>query len=81
MLNDTQKTQIENLAAETAQQFVDEFNEPLDSSTTDWDAVAWGEDMRKLSFREELKADSDLYNEAWDLYRETLEAKTAELCE
>lgn len=77
MLNNTQKKQIKKLATETAQQFVDEFNEPLDSSKTDWDTVAWDEDMRKLSFKDRLKADSDLYNEAWDLYRETLETKTA----
>jgi len=79
MLDNSQQAQIEKLADATAQEFVNEFNEPLDSSKTDWDAVAWDEDIRKLTFHDTLKTDGELYNEAWDLYRERLEAKTAEL--
>lgn len=80
MLSQNQKQQIETLANQSAQAFVNEFDEPLDSSETDWDAVAWQEDMRKLSFKESLKNDAKLYEEAWTLYSETLERKTAELC-
>jgi len=79
-LNNNQKMEIRRLAVAAAQAFVDEFDEPLDSSKTDWDAVAWQEDRRKLSFRAALKASSDLDAEAWELYSTTLEAKTGTLC-
>ena len=77
-LTTDQKQQIENLAKATAQQFVDEFNEPLNPATTDWDATAWSEaDSCQLSFRDSLKG--DLWTEAWELYQQTLVSETRRL--
>lgn len=75
-----QKSQIETLAKATAQQFVDEFDEPLDPATTDWDATAWSEaDSCQLSFRDQLKG--DLWTEAWEFYQRVLVAETERLSE
>lgn len=79
-LTHSQKKEIDALVLITAAQFVDEFGEPLDGSKTDWDAEAWDDDRRKLSFAKNLKSDSSLYAEAWDYYADLLEAETAALC-
>lgn len=73
MLSETQKVEIVMLANEAAKAFVSEFHIGLDSSKTDWDAVAWNEDMRKLYFSDDLRADAKLYGEAWKIYQEALE--------
>ena len=64
------------LAEAAAEEFVSEFGEPLNSSKTDWDAVAWDNDARKLPFRHVLRANNDLAAEAWEVYRRTLVAET-----
>lgn len=79
-LTQAQKKEIDALVLITAEQFVSEFGEPLDGSKTDWDAEAWDNDYRKLSFVDALKADGKLCAEAWDYYANLLETETAALC-
>lgn len=76
-LNDTQKTEVTNLAKEAAQMFVEEFNEVLDPESTDWDGEAWADDRKKLSF----ELTDELYSEAWELYQGELVAETERLSE
>jgi hypothetical protein len=39
---------IEGMARRDAKLFVDEWNEPIDPSATDWDATAWGDNLSVL---------------------------------
>jgi len=70
----TLKTKIEELARETAGQFVEEFGEPLDSAKTDWDDKAWQEDARTLNLTDKQK------DEGWPIYQGALVAETQRLC-
>lgn len=70
-----QKDEITRLATETARMFVDEFGEQIDPAATDWDAVAWDDDRRKLSFSLE---DAN-YGEAWEFYSDELVRLTGEM--
>ncbi len=73
---DTLKEEIEKRAKLTAASFVEEFGEPLDPATTDWDAVAWNEDRRGLGLN---PASSD-HDEWWPIYQASLIAETEQLC-
>jgi len=79
-LTTEQRNEIETAAKATAALFVEEFGEPLDPATTDWDATAWETDRSDLSFRD-LLDDQVIYVLAWDLYDRTLVAETERLAE
>ena len=70
----TLQTQIEELARETAGQFVEEFGEPLDSAKTDWDEKAWQEDASTLDLTDKQR------DEGWPIYQAALVAETQRLC-
>lgn len=61
-------------AKKDAQLFVDEWNEPLDPETTDWDATAWADVQVKLHF-------NGSFENLWELYQSTLVAETERLCQ
>jgi hypothetical protein len=68
------KAAITAKAKSDAKLFVEEFNEPLDSSATDWDSEAWGEARR------ELRLPRESWNWGWEIYSEALAAETSALC-
>lgn len=55
--------------------FVEEFGEPIDPASTDWDGEAWGEVCRHYS----LDA-FEFYDELWPIYQAALVAETVRLC-
>jgi hypothetical protein len=77
-LTGRQKEEIKEAAHGTAQMFVDEFNEALDPSKTDWDGTAWQEDRSNLSFKDAL-GNQEIYDEAWTLYQAERVAETERL--
>ena len=72
-MNATTLKAIEARAKQTAALFFEEFGEPLHSSLTDWDAVAWGEDRKEL----DLSPGDD--EQAWLHYAEVLQQETKRL--
>lgn len=76
-LNGYQQAAIKAKARETAQMFVDEFNEVLDPATTDWDGTAWQEDVSNLPF----ELSSEQRDAGWEIYQAELIAETERLCE
>jgi len=75
-MNATVKAEIVKRAKATAGSFVEEFGEPLDPETTDWDAVAWQDDRRDMGF----DPSSSDYDEWWPVYQIALIAETERLC-
>lgn len=75
MLTQSQIAAITAKAQETAQMFVDEFNEALNPAQTDWDAIAWQEDRRHFGID---WADD---GEGWEIYQKALVAQTKKLVE
>lgn len=65
-------------ARETAQEFVDEHEEPLDPLQTDWDAEAWERDQREIGLAD---LDGVVASSAWRLYQAELATETRRLCE
>ena len=61
------------LALNDAKLFVEEFGEPLDSSTTDWDATAW-----ELCDLGEFEPDRSAL---WETYRSVLESESEGLAD
>jgi len=78
-LNEYQIAILKAKARVTAQMFVDEFNEILDPSKTDWDSIAWQEDSSHLAFRDVLKRDKNLYEKAYSIYNAELIEETKRL--
>lgn len=77
-LTPSQVAEIVAAAKATAALFVDEFNEELDPSATDWDATAWEMDSSALSFRDEI---DNCWGEAWSAYQTALVVETQRLVE
>lgn len=64
---------VEMEATKDAALFVEEFNEPLDSSETDWDSEAWSGVSLNLT--------DDEQDVLWPIYQAKLVAETERLCE
>lgn len=75
-----EREQIVEAAKVAGVLFVEEFNEPLDPSRTDWDSTSWDYDLGKFPFKGVLRAVAPLYKEAWKLYQETLVETTHQRC-
>jgi hypothetical protein len=69
------KKAVRKLAIADAQMFFDEWQEPLNSTETDWDAVAWGDSKCVVTA---LGGDPDEY---WGFYSSILEAETERLAD
>jgi hypothetical protein len=63
------------VAKEDAALFFSEFQEPIDTSSTDWDAEAWSESKIVVSEIDENSDPSDYHQ----IYMETLQAETQKL--
>lgn len=61
-------------AKATAALFFEEFGEPIDPDSTDWDGTAWGEDRIGLDIE-------DCDCNAWEIYQDALIAETKRLYE
>lgn len=68
---------IQAKARETAQMFVDEFNQAPDPSATDWDSTAWQDDGREL--QEAGHFNNQQWDTAWRVYQAELIAETRRL--
>ena len=77
-LTANQRAEIMAAARATAAFFVDEFNEALDPSATDWDSAAWETDPSELSFRDEIE---DGWGEGGNRYQNALVIETQRLVE
>jgi hypothetical protein len=71
---------IKELCRETAQAFVDEFEEALDSTTTDWDVFSWSEDYRTVASEFKLPLNKGEWGNYWSKYYD-LESMTKEILE
>lgn len=78
--DDTVEERVLIQARKTAEFFVNEFNEPLDSAGTDWDAVAWEIDSKTLFSAFPQYLQDRLCTRFWESYSQELEYETARLC-
>jgi hypothetical protein len=74
-LTDRIEKAVYTIAIADARIFFEEWQEPLDSAATDWDAVTWDWSSAVVTEIDE-SADPEIY---WDLYSATLEAETKRL--
>jgi hypothetical protein len=63
------------IAKQDAVLFFSEFQEPIDVTQTDWDAVAWSDSQSVVSEIDENSDPSDYHQ----IYMETLQAETQKL--
>ncbi len=66
-------TKVQGQAMEDAVAFVEEFEEPLDPSATDWDGTAWSDLVRTLNLT------SDQAGSLWPLRTSSLSVGAASM--
>jgi hypothetical protein len=69
---------VEGHARRDAKLFVEEFGEPLDPATTDWDSTAWGEVQQSLRAAEWT---NDQLEPLWPHYQGWLISETRRLAD
>ena len=74
-LTEVAEEEVTKQAKEDAEIFVDEWNEDLNPTQTDWDAE--GFQNCQFSFHTQ---DQKTYDQAWNLYQSALAAETKRLC-
>lgn len=77
MLTKKHQRDIKKLATATAAAFVHEWQTALGPESGDWDAAAWDDDRRKLSF----SLAGERYAEAWEYYHHVLIEETQRLAD
>ena len=72
--------ELDKLTDKTAESFAEEWGEPYDSATTDWEAEAFAADWTILR-RQFGDGIDELRDKAFQRYMERLEQETRRLCE